>query len=133
MSRDELRNGYWNLVKRLYAPEAFLDRYFKTFESTEFLERRAEICRKAGEGKTLPTLGYGLMLLWALFWALLRDGSLFSVGRIYWKYYFTRNQQARPRHYRLRSVYEPLRDSLALLQVHPARQFPAGLRTYNSG
>ncbi len=91
MTRDELRDGYWNLVKRLYAPQAFLDRYFKTFEFPDYLQRRAEICRKAGEGKRLPTLVYGLILLWALFWALLRDGSLFSVGWVYLKNYFSRN------------------------------------------
>lgn len=91
MSRDELREGYWDLVKRLYAPKAFLDRYFKTFELEGYLQRRAEICRKAGEGKSLPTLGYGLILLWSLFWALLCDGSLFSVGSVYVKNYFQRN------------------------------------------
>lgn len=91
MSREELREGYWNLVKRLYAPEAFLDRYFKIFENREYLERRAEICQKAGEGKSLPTLAYGLILLWSLFWTLLRDRSLSSVGRIYAKNYFRRN------------------------------------------
>jgi radical SAM superfamily enzyme YgiQ (UPF0313 family) len=96
MTRDELRHGYWDLVKRLYAPEAYLDRYFKVFESTEYLERRAEICRKAGEGRRLPTLGYGLALLWSLFWALLRDGSLFSVGSVYVKYFFTHNLRHRP-------------------------------------
>ena len=57
MTRDELVSGYRDLVKRLYTPEAFLERYFKVYKSPEFLERRAEICRKAGEGKTLPTLG----------------------------------------------------------------------------
>ncbi len=95
MSRDELRQGYWDLVKRLYAPEAYLERYFKVYESPEYLERRAEICRKAGEGKCLPTLGYGLALLWSLFWALLWDGSLLSVGRIYVKYFFTQNLRHR--------------------------------------
>jgi len=30
-------------------------------------------------------------LLWSLFWALLRDGSLLSVGVVYLKYFFTRN------------------------------------------
>jgi radical SAM superfamily enzyme YgiQ (UPF0313 family) len=93
MNREELRDGYWNLVKRLYAPEAFLERYFKIFEYDGYLQRRAEICRKAGEGKSLPTLGYGLILLWSLFWALFRDGSLFSVGKVYGKYYFTRNRK----------------------------------------
>ena len=95
MSREELRQGYWDLVKRLYTPEAFFDRYFKVYESPEYLQRRAEICRKAGEGKRLPTLGYGLALLWSLFWALLRDGSLTSVGRVYLKYFFTRNLRYR--------------------------------------
>jgi len=87
MSREELREGYWNLVKRLYTPEAFLERYFKIQQFPEFLQRRAAICRKAGEGKRLPTLAYGLILFWSLFWALVRDGSLVSVGRIYLKYY----------------------------------------------
>jgi radical SAM superfamily enzyme YgiQ (UPF0313 family) len=95
MSREELRAGYWNLVKRLYAPEAYLDRYFKVYQFPEHLRRRAEICRKAGEGKLLPTLGYGLALLWFLFWALLRDGSLRSVGKVYLKYFFTRNLRVR--------------------------------------
>jgi radical SAM superfamily enzyme YgiQ (UPF0313 family) len=91
MSREELRQGYWELVKRLYTPAAFFDRYFKVFESPEYLKRRAEICRKAGEGKRLPTLRYGLALLWSLFWALWRDGSLMTVGKVYMYYFFTRN------------------------------------------
>ncbi len=95
MTRDELREGYWELVRRLYTPEAYLDRYFKVYESPEYLERRAEICRRAGEGKRLPTLGYGLALMWSLFVALLRDGSLFSVGRVYLKYFFTQNLRHR--------------------------------------
>jgi radical SAM superfamily enzyme YgiQ (UPF0313 family) len=95
MTRDELRQGYWDLVKRLYTPQAYLERYFKIYESTEYLARRAEICRKAGEGRRLPTLMYGLALLWSLFWALLRDGSLFSVGRMYARYFFTHNLRHR--------------------------------------
>jgi radical SAM superfamily enzyme YgiQ (UPF0313 family) len=96
MSRDELRSGYWKLVERLYTPAAFFDRYFKVFQSPEYLRRRAEICRKAGEGKNLPTLWFGLGLLWSLFWALLWDGSLFSVGSIYFRYFFGRNLKHRP-------------------------------------
>ena len=91
MTRDELRAGYWELVKRLYTPEAFFDRYFKVFQFPEYLKRRAAICKKAGEGKRLPTLAYGLLLMWKLFWALLRDGSLWSVGKVYVRYFFTRN------------------------------------------
>jgi hypothetical protein len=91
MTREELRKGYWNLVQRLYTPEAFFERYFKVYESPEYLRRRAEICKKAGEGRRWPTLGYGLVLLWSLFFALLRDGSLTTVGKVYLKYFFTRN------------------------------------------
>jgi radical SAM superfamily enzyme YgiQ (UPF0313 family) len=90
MTRDELRNGYWDLVTRLYTPEAYLERYFKVCESKEYLERRAAICRKAGEGKSLPTLGYGLTLLWTLFWALTRDGSLRKVGAVYARFFFAK-------------------------------------------
>ncbi len=118
MTRDELRHGYWDLVRRLYSPEAYLDRYFKVFESPEYLERRAEICRKAGEGKRLPTLGYGLALLWSLFWALLRDGSLWSVGGVYAQVLLHAESAPSPRHRRLCAVHEPLRHALALLQVH---------------
>jgi hypothetical protein len=91
MTRDELKQGYWELVERLYTPEAFLDRYFKVFQSKEYLRRRADICRKAGEGKSLPTLAYGLVLLWSLSRALWQDGSLTTVGWVYLKYFFSRN------------------------------------------
>ena len=132
MSRDELREGYWNLVKRLYTPEAFLDRYFKVYEFSDYLRRRAEICEKAGEGKHLPTLGYGLALLWSLFWALWRDGSLVSIGKVYLKYFFARNLRYR-------------RDIVGFAQFMNrcvthwhfykfTREATAGrLRTYNSG
>ncbi len=95
MTREELRQGFWDLVKRLYSPEAYLDRYFKVYESPEYLRRRADICRRAGEGRRLPTLAYGLYMLWSLFWALAWDGSLFSIGRVYAKYFFTRNLRHR--------------------------------------
>lgn len=95
MTRDQLRDGYWALVKRLYTPEAFFERYFKVYESPEYLRRRALICKKAGEGRRIPTLLYGLSLLWSLFRALGRDGSLSTVGAVYVKYFFTRNLKYR--------------------------------------
>lgn len=95
MTRDELRTGYWELVKRLYTPESYLERYFRVFHNPEYLKRRAAICEKAGEGKRLPTLGYGLYLLWTLFRALLRDRSLISVGAVYLKYFVKRNLRYR--------------------------------------
>jgi radical SAM superfamily enzyme YgiQ (UPF0313 family) len=95
MTREELVQGYRELVRRLYTPEAFLERFFKIYKSPEFLARRAEICRKAGEGKTLPTLSYGLVLLWSLFWTLARDGSLRSVGKVYLKSFFSQDNRQR--------------------------------------
>lgn len=95
MTRQELRQGYWDLVERLYAPDAYFDRYFKVYQSAQYLQRRADICRKAGEGKRVPTLSYGLLLFWSLFWALFWDGSLVSVGKVYAKYFFTRNLRHR--------------------------------------
>lgn len=65
--------------------------YFQVYHFPEYLQRRADICRKAGEGKWLPTLGYGLALLWSLLRALYRDGALTSVGWTYWKYFWMRN------------------------------------------
>ncbi len=95
MTREELIGGYWGLVKRLYSPSAYLDRYMKVYDYPEYLERRADICKKAGEGKHVSTFAYGMLLLWALFWTLLKDGSLFSVGGVYVKYFFTRHLKHR--------------------------------------
>src|SRR5581483_4999569 len=95
MTREELRAGYWNLVTRLYEPEAFLDRYFRAYRLPEYHRRRAEIARKANEGRFVPTLLYGLALLWTLSWALVRDGSLGTVGRVYLRYFFKVNWRYR--------------------------------------
>ena len=91
MSREELRNGFWNLLTRLYSPQSYFDRYFKVFQYPEFNQRRAEICIKAREGRKIPTLIFSSLLAWNLFWALLKDGSLGSVGRIYFRYFFERS------------------------------------------
>lgn len=86
MTREELQTNYWELVRRLYTPEAFLDRYFMAYRYPEYHKRRAEISRKAEEGKTLPTLGYSIILFWNLFWTLFKDGSLGKVGKVYLRY-----------------------------------------------
>ena len=39
MSREQLRQGYWELLRRLYSPEAFLERYFKIYQHPQFRER----------------------------------------------------------------------------------------------
>ncbi|MFA6413470.1 MAG: DUF4070 domain-containing protein [Syntrophales bacterium] len=91
MTSGELQQGYWDLLTRLYSPQAFLDRYFRVFLLPEFNRKRAEICVKANEGKSIPTLVYGLILLWNLFRALSKDGSLRTVGIIYIRYFFGRS------------------------------------------
>ena len=63
MTPQELQQGYWQLLKRLYDPQAFFDRYFQVNEYPDFQRRRAEISARANEGKALPTLVYGLLLL----------------------------------------------------------------------
>jgi radical SAM superfamily enzyme YgiQ (UPF0313 family) len=87
MSAETLQENYWKLVKRLYTPQAFLERYFKAYELPQYLEKRAEISRKASEGKFLPTLSYGVILLWKLLGELVRDGSLGSIGKVYLEYF----------------------------------------------
>ena len=73
MTPQELQQGYWELVKRLYTPEAFFDRYFQVNEFPDFKRRRAEISARANEGKALPTLVYGLLLLRRLVVALIKE------------------------------------------------------------
>ncbi|MEM7410763.1 MAG: radical SAM protein [Myxococcota bacterium] len=97
MTREELKENYWDLVTRLYTPEAFFDRYFSVYKNhPEFERKREEICERAGEGKTIPTLGYGLILLYNLTKTLIQDGSLGSVGKTYWRYFWRDNMKHRP-------------------------------------
>ena len=95
MTREELQRGYWELVRRLYTPEAFFDRYFRVYRFPEYHRRRAAISSRAGEGKLLPTLGYGLVLLWTLARTLVRERAVRSVGRVYLRYFFKVNLKYR--------------------------------------
>jgi radical SAM superfamily enzyme YgiQ (UPF0313 family) len=88
MTPAELQQGYWQLLKRLYTPQAFLDRYFSIYQYPEFRRRRAEMFASAKENKAMHALAYGLILAWKLFWALLKDGSLLQVGGVYLRYFF---------------------------------------------
>ena len=88
MTLEEMRQGFWDLLTRLYSPGAFFDRHYMAERFPDFNRKRAEMCSRAGEGKTLPTLSYGLIMLWKLIRALSRDGSLRSMGRIYLHYFF---------------------------------------------
>ena len=75
--------------------EAFLDRYFHGYGYPSYHRKRAEISRKASEGKFLPTLAYGLILLGKLTRTLWQDGSLGSLGGVYLKKFFTDNLRYR--------------------------------------
>jgi radical SAM superfamily enzyme YgiQ (UPF0313 family) len=95
MTPSELQQGYWELLKRLYDPQAFFDRYFKINDYPGFKQRRAEISERANEGKALPTLVYGLLLLRSLVLALFRDGSLTTIGAVYLENFFQRSLRTR--------------------------------------
>ena len=88
MTPERLKSGYWELLRRLYAPEAFLERYFKIYEYPEFRQRRAAIVAKTNERKIIRTLIYGLILTWNLFWTLFKDNRLRTVGTVYWRYFW---------------------------------------------
>src|SRR5262249_26782891 len=95
MTSGELKAGYADLVRRLYSPEAFLERYFRSYRFPEYHRKRAAISKKANEGKFFPTLAYGVLLLWALFWTLLKDHSLGKIGKVYLRYFFRVNSRYR--------------------------------------
>ncbi len=95
MTPSELQRNYWELLKRLYDPQAFFDRYFTVNDYPDFKRRRAEISKLANEGKALPTLIYGLLLLRRLAVALFRDRSLMTIGAIYLQNFFQRSLRVR--------------------------------------
>jgi radical SAM superfamily enzyme YgiQ (UPF0313 family) len=95
MTPDELQQGYWKLLNRLYSPQAFLERYFTIYQYPEFRRRRAAIFEKAKENKALKALTYGLILAWNLFWALFKDGSLKKIGSVYLRYFFDHSRRYR--------------------------------------
>ncbi len=88
MTPERLQRGYWDLLQRLYAPEAFFERYFNLYRYPEFRRRRAAIIAKANERKITRTLIYGLILTWNLFWALAQDKCLTTVGAVYWRFFW---------------------------------------------
>lgn len=87
MTREELKKGYWDLVEKLYTPEAFMERYLHSFKYPEYHKRRAEMCDKAHEGKFIPTLGFGVIMTWNLVWTLLKDRSFMRLAPAYLRYY----------------------------------------------
>jgi radical SAM superfamily enzyme YgiQ (UPF0313 family) len=89
MTREELQRGYWSLLKELYTPQAFLDRYFMVFHRPEFRARRSAITSKSQENRTLRSAIYGTILVWKLFWTLCRHRRLKEVGLPYLRYLVT--------------------------------------------
>ena len=95
MTPQELQQGYWQLLKRLYDPQAFFDRYFQVNGYPDFKRRRAEISARANEGKAWPTLVYGLLLLRSLIVALIKERSLMTIGAVYLRNFFQRSLRVR--------------------------------------
>jgi radical SAM superfamily enzyme YgiQ (UPF0313 family) len=89
MTPSQLRDGYWRLLQQLYAPEAFLERYFMTCRNPEYIRRRTEITKRTNRDKTLRTVIYGMILTWNLFWTLIKERRFKAVGFVYAKYLFT--------------------------------------------
>ncbi len=87
MTPEQLQRGYWNLLRRLYAPEAFLERYFRIYKYPEFRHRRAAMIAKANKQRNIKTLIYGLILAWKLFWTLMSEKQLIRVGAVYWRFF----------------------------------------------
>jgi len=95
MTSHELQRSYWQLLKRLYDPQAFFDRYFQVNEYPDFKRRRAEISARANEDKALPTLVYGLLLLRTLVIVLIKERSLMTIGSVYLRNFFQRSLRVR--------------------------------------
>ena len=92
MTPERLKRGYWDLLRRLYQPEAFLERHFKIYRYPDFRRRRAAIIAKAHERKVVKTLVYGLILTWNLFRALVKDKRLKTVGAVYLRVFWQQRQ-----------------------------------------
>src|SRR5262249_52511788 len=73
MTPSELQEGYWKLLNRVYAPQAFFERYFRSYHYPEFRQRRQEILRKANENRKAKAMVYAVILVWNLVCALLKD------------------------------------------------------------
>jgi len=42
MILNELQQGYWSLLQKIYAPQAFFDRSFKVYRNPDFRRRGQE-------------------------------------------------------------------------------------------
>lgn len=115
MTSAQLKEGYWRLLNRLYAPQAFLERYFKIYQYQEFRRRRIEMLRKANEHRKMRALVYGVILIWNLFWTLFKDGSLKKVGVVYWRNFVEHRRRYQRGVFGFARIRESLRHALALL------------------
>ena len=95
MSRERLMDGYVDLMKRLYTPEAFFDRLFRGYSSESFRKVRGVQDAKSGRNnrvrKLKMTVG-GAILAGKLARALAKAGLLNSMGRAYTKIWFEKNR-----------------------------------------
>jgi radical SAM superfamily enzyme YgiQ (UPF0313 family) len=96
MSRETLKQGYIELMLRLYEPEAYFERLYKGYrESPAFRRRRQEMDRlqgRPGFNKRLLGIAGGLIQATKLARVLKREGLLRRLGRAYLGVWFGHNR-----------------------------------------
>ena len=86
MTRDELARAIGTWSNGSTRPRRFSNAISRSSSFPSIFSAAGRHLPQGRRRQDLPTLGYGLILLWSLFWTLFRDGSLFSVGKVYWRY-----------------------------------------------
>lgn len=95
MSRQALKEGYRDLNIRLYSPQAFFARVFRSYaRSASFRARRdAAIARETRARLPMRSmLARGLVMTWRLARALAAEQQLVAIGGCYVTAYFTHNR-----------------------------------------
>lgn len=93
MSRDALVDGAADLLRRLYTTDAFFDRIFNNIaRSASFQIHRADMVAKSsrrgtGPGSRVRMWSDGLVMIWRLGLATVKDGVIGTVGRDYVRHY----------------------------------------------
>jgi radical SAM superfamily enzyme YgiQ (UPF0313 family) len=121
MTPAELQQGYWQLLKRLYTPQAFLERYFRIYQYPEFRPPAGRDVRqregKQGHASLRIRIDPSMEVVLG---AAQRWQSATSRERV--SALFLQTDAALPKGCLwLCAVHEPLCDPLAFLQIHPRR------------
>ena len=121
MTPERLQSGYWELLRRLYAPEAFLERYFKIYNYPEFRRRRAAIIARANEGKTSRTLDLRANLDVEPILGAGQGKAFENHGNCVLAFVHAAPPAVPKRDCRLHAIRQSLRGTLAFLEIHRRR------------